>query len=283
MFRAFDRNLRVSKDRFDYYRCQDCGILFQPQPPADLARYYPPDYYRLPNSKDRLALLARREQFKLDLILPFRASGELLEIGPAWGSFAYAAKLAGFSVSVVESDERCRRYLDEVVGVHVHSPANVDALPPGLGTYDVIALWHVAEHLPHFEAFLVGLAARVRPGGVLAIATPNPEAWQFRVMGGHWPHVDAPRHLQLIPSRLLKDVLLPLGFEVGTETRTDAGGMSWNRFGWQRLLMNALPARGPFRMAALGAGYAIAKLVAPFDTIGAAYTLVLRRTAIPQV
>ena len=279
-FSASDRNLRVSQRLFDYFRCGNCGLLFQAGPPDDLDRYYPHGYYDIPRSLSRLEVLAGREQFKVDLILPYCAGGDLLEIGPAWGSFAYAAKTAGFSVSVVETDERCRRFLAEVVGIKVHVPTSTNALPADLGAYDVVALWQVIEHLPEFERLLLELAGRVRPGGILAIATPNPDAWQFQVMGRSWPHVDAPRHLQLIPAKLLTEVLGGLGFSVVDQTTTDEGGLSWNRFGWQRLLGNAVPPWRPFRAAALVVGFVISKLMAPLDNRpnrGATNTLLLRR------
>jgi SAM-dependent methyltransferase len=256
-------------------------LIFLAPVPDDLDSYYPGQYYQLPRNLARLAELAQRERFKLELIRPFESAGDLLEIGPGWGSFAYAAKVAGYSVTVVEMDERCRTYLADVVRVSVHEPKSNGAPPDGLGSYDVVALWHVVEHLPDFRQMLVDLAGRVRPGGVLAIATPNPAAWQFGVMRGAWPHLDAPRHLQLIPAKVMKDILRPLGFEPVFETTGDAGGLSWNRFGWQRLLINALPRSRMLRVAALAAGYVFAWVLGPLDNrsmLGAAYTLILRKS-----
>ena len=101
-------------------------------------------------------------------------------------------------------------------------------------------------------------------------------------MRGAWPHLDAPRHLQLIPIGAIKDILRPLGFEPLVETAGDAGGLSWNRFGWQRLVMNALPRSRVLGLAGLVAGYATGWLLAPLDRRsmqGAAYTIVLRSSA----
>jgi len=280
--RQRDRNLRVSRVSFNYHRCKSCGLIFLAPIPTDLDRYYPVQYFALPRSLSRLADLAGREQFKLDLIRPFEPGGDLLEIGPGWGSFAYAAKLAGYSVTVVEKDERCRNYLKDAAGVAVRAPQSTGALPDGLDVYDVVALWHVVEHLPDFKQMLVDLAGRVRPGGVIVIATPNPAAWQFRVMNGAWPHLDAPRHLQLIPAEVMKDILRPLGFEPVTETTGDAGGLSWNRFGWQRLIMNALPRSRILGLAGWVVGYAIGWMLAALDNRpmqGAAYTMILRNSA----
>lgn len=136
---------------------------------------------------------AGTEKSKLDLIRPYRAGGDLLEVGSEWGGFAYAAKLAGHNVTAVGMDERCCQYLRDIVGVAVYKPDETGVLPDGLARYDVVALWHVIEHLQHFEQVLSQLAGLVRPGGIIAIASPNPEAWQFRMMRKRWPHIDAPR------------------------------------------------------------------------------------------
>jgi hypothetical protein len=102
-------------------------------------------------------------------------------------------------------------------------------------------------------------------------------------MKSYWPHVDAPRHLQLIPAEVVANLLRPLGFEVVDETTSDAGGLSWNRFGWQRLLGNALPRWRILRLATAVAGHAIGLALSPIERRpmkGAAYTLILRKSPI---
>ncbi len=279
-FRARDLNLRVTKTYFSYFRCPACGLVFIADAPDDLNRYYPSKYYVLPDSKLRLEALAAREKFKLDLISPYRAGGDLLEVGSAWGSFAYAAKLAGYNVTAVEMDERCCQYLRDVVDVTVYTPDQTGALPDGLAQYDVVALWHVIEHLPRFHEVLAQLAELVRPGGIIAIASPNPDAWQFQLMRARWPHIDAPRHLQLIPTRLIIEALATRGFEVMLATCNDPGGLRWNRFGWQRLIINALPPSRAATAVGLGVGTALGGVLSPLERRrlrGAAYTLILRK------
>jgi hypothetical protein len=251
------------------------------QAPVDLARYYPSSYYTLPESQRRLEVLASREQFKLDLLRPYRTGNRLLELGPAWGSFAYAAKSAGYDVTVVEVDEVCCRYLRDVVGVTVHRPDESDALPQNLGQYHVVALWHVIEHLQNFERELIRLAGLVMPGGTLAIASPNPHAWQFRLMRARWPHVDAPRHLQLIPPQVIVDILTAYNFEIVLATCNDRGGRRWNRFGWQRVIINALPRGRTATAVGLAVGAALSGIALPLERRelqGAAYTLILRKS-----
>jgi SAM-dependent methyltransferase len=261
-------------------------LIFIAEPPADLGRFYPSQYYSMPGSKLRLEQLARREQFKLDLIQPYQPGGDLLEVGSAWGSFAYAAKLAGYKVTAIEMDDRCRDYLRDVVGVDALPAGDDGALPAGLGRYDAAVLWHVIEHVQHFEAMLVQLGGLVRPGGIIALASPNPEAWQFELMRRRWPHVDAPRHLQLIPTEVIIEILGARDFEVVLSTTSDPGGLRWNRFGWQRLLMNALPRWRVTTGVGFAVGAALGGIVSPMDRRrlrGAAYTLILRKNSAGSV
>jgi len=45
------------------------------------------------------------------------------------------------------------------------------------GPYDVITLWHVIEHLPNPWEILDAVYASLKPGGVLALASPNSDTF----------------------------------------------------------------------------------------------------------
>lgn len=277
---ARDRNRRVGRDAFTYLRCDTCGLVRLANPPEDLGKFYPEAYYDLP-SRQRLAEIANRDRFKIDLVRQFSKPGRLLEIGPAFGVFAFQAQQAGYDVSAIEMDARCCDYLTNELQI---SATQSDAPERTIETsepQDVIALWHVIEHLPDPWGLLRGAAAKLRPGGIIVIATPNPLAWQFRVMGGSWPHVDAPRHLYLLPSGTIVDFSRPFGLSCIHMSTDDEDARSWNRFGWQRLLMNLCPEKWT-RRAAFVLGWGVSAAMAPMDRrprLGNAYTLVLRKDA----
>jgi SAM-dependent methyltransferase len=279
-FTARDRNRRVSRDPFTYLRCDTCGLVRLANPPDDLGKFYPEAYYDLP-CRQRLAEIAGRDPFKIDLVRRFSKVGRLLEIGPAFGVFAFQAQKAGYDVSAIEMDARCCDYLARELGI---SAAQSDAPQQALAAFapqDVIALWHVIEHLPDPWRLLRAAAAKLRPGGIVVIATPNPLAWQFGLMGAFWPHVDAPRHLYLLPSRTIIDFVRPFGVSCIHMSTDDEDARSWDRFGWQRLLMNACSEKWTER-AAFVAGWALSAVMAPMDRradAGSAYTLVLRKDA----
>lgn len=278
LFTATDENHRISKIPYHYLKCSVCQGVFLGNPPADLGRYYQSEYYAIP-SLLQLQKVADKDRNKISTVVRFVPSGRLLEIGPAFGVFACQAKQAGFVVDVIEMDKRCCDYLQDTLGVNVTQSDNPSVAMQALPQHDVIATWHVLEHLPDPRAFMRAAGANLAPGGILVIAMPNPEAWQFKVMGQYWPHLDAPRHLTLIPEVWLTSQAAELGMEKVYLTSNDSDARSWNRFGWQRLLMNRV--RGKFLQRVMFVfGYALSLLMAPLDRrnfSGSAYTVVFRK------
>ena len=277
LFEAHDENRRCP-GHFSYARCENCGLISNLTPPSDLQPYYAEEYYAIP-SPARLAKLAAREDCKMNAISQFVTAGRLLEIGPAFGVFAARAKRDGFAVTCIERDPRCCEFLERGVGVAAIRSDDPVELLPQLPAFDVIALWHVIEHLEMPLKLVDAAAANLAPGGILVLGTPNPDSFQFGVMGKAWPHLDAPRHLHLIPARVLIDRARGNGLEPRLLDSDDADARSWNRFGWQRLIMNRI--RGKIGTAiGMLAGTALSLAARPAEyrnLRGSAYTLVLQK------
>lgn len=279
-FSTFDRNRRLSSERFDYARCDRCGTLALSNMPTDLGAFYPPDYYRVPAGRtELLASGAKAEREKLALLRPFAPRGRLVEIGPAVGAFLAVSQEAGYSVEAVEMDAACCSFLERELGVRtVRSDDPASALDAA-GQFDVIALWQVLEHLPDPRRTLAAAARALAPGGVLALAAPNPESLQFRVFGSRWTHIDAPRHLFLVPLRTVVRLGAEYGLEAVLETTSDASARGWNAFGWRESLAGFTHEPRLARALRM-AGSLSTLLVAPVERRayrGATYTLLMRR------
>lgn len=279
-FWTTDRNRAVDDSSFEYRRCESCGTLFLQNVPEDLGRWYPDDYFVFP-SLAQLEDIGRDESYKIEAVLSHARSGQLVEVGPGFGVFARRAALAGFEVRGLEMDERCCDHLRTVVGVEAVQTATphkaLDAQPPS----DVIALWHALEHLPDPGALLEAAARNLRPGGIFVAALPNPDAWQFRLFGRRWPHVDAPRHLYLIPAATLIERGRVHGLEPVALTSDDGGARHWNAFGWGRGILPPAPGYVLTRLS-MPLGRAVAALARPAERRagrGSAYTVTLRKPA----
>jgi 2-polyprenyl-3-methyl-5-hydroxy-6-metoxy-1,4-benzoquinol methylase len=237
-FRSWDYNRKITNVKFDHYRCPDCGLIFIDPVPANLSEYYPNEYYLIPETKDDLAKSSPQEQFKIDIIQRFVTQGRLLEIGPAFGSFAYAAQQRGFEVEAIEMDARCSQFLNSVLNIPtVNSDDTVTAVA-ALKNFDVIIIWHAIEHLPNPWKTLEALSQKLNKGGILILAAPNPDAFQFKLLGRIWWHLDAPRHLMLIPMKVLADTMQNQGMKVELSTTLDEGSIGHNLLGWFHSLAN---------------------------------------------
>jgi hypothetical protein len=274
-----DYNRGVSRDLFRYERCVRCGLVSLANVPADLSIYYAADYHRIPSCAADLERGAEHDSYKIDLVRRFASRGHLLEIGPGWGAFCLLAKRAGFTVEAVEMDQRCCDFLRSELGVPAIRGDDPVAALQQASRQDVIALWHVLEHVRDPWRLLEAASGKLTHGGVLLVATPNPDALQLSIFGGFWTHVDAPRHLHLVPRDVLCERVARLGLDVHLVTTTDAGSIGWDDFGWRFSLANLSPTRllkRPFRLA----GRVIGKLAAPIERAagrGSAYTAVFRK------
>ena len=99
--------------------------------------------------------------------------GDLLDLGCGRGEFLAAAAEAGHRVLGLDHDQAM---LAEARELPVRQADALDFLQSTPDRYDVITAYHVIEHLAVRDAeAMIRLAAdRLRPGGRLIIATPNP-------------------------------------------------------------------------------------------------------------
>ncbi len=278
---ARDRNRAITPIAFRYYRCTRCDTVFLGSVPADLARYYEASYYLFGDDGEPAwkAEPARTDgaAYRVELLRRHVRGGHLIEIGAGTGAFAVAARDAGFEVSAIEMNERCCEYLDGQEGITaVHSDRPVEALRR-LPDADVVVSWHALEHLSEPAAVLEAAAGRLKEGGALAVTVPNPGSLQFRVLKRRWMHLDAPRHLCLIPARTLVAIGGRLGLVSVAELTTDPEGLECDLVGWINALSSD-PASGSGSWLTGQLGGAIWRAAAPLERSGnrgSAITLVM--------
>ena len=281
-FSATDRNRATTDETFSYQRCDVCGVIWNPSPPADLERYYSSNYHGEFPGLAELGAAADSERQRLWFLTQGVAPGRMAEIGPSHGVFAFAARRAGWDVTALEMDADCCRHLSEVVGVTAVNTADPVSVLGTLPPSRAIAMWHVIEHVPDPWDVLRAVAENLEPGGVLGVATPNPDSLQARVFGARWVHLDAPRHLTLIPFDALVSEARSAGLELQAAVTNDELGTIIGRNGWSRSVSPppALLLPGP-RVEDIVGGV-VQRVLAPVERRGlrgAAYTAVFRKAA----
>lgn len=108
----------------------------------------------------------------------------LLDIGCSSGALLAVATEGGFSVTGVEiadkAVETARLAGFEVFCGHLHEADFPHS------TFDVITCFELIEHLDSPIGLLTECRRIMKPGGLLAINTPNADSWTARVMREQW-------------------------------------------------------------------------------------------------
>jgi 2-polyprenyl-3-methyl-5-hydroxy-6-metoxy-1,4-benzoquinol methylase/spore coat polysaccharide biosynthesis predicted glycosyltransferase SpsG len=169
-----------------FRRCAHCGAVFMNRfnaPPIEYAKEYFFDFYKNQYGKTyiedfpNLLSMAKRRMDVIKTMCAFSVEQEtkpaLLDIGCAYGPFLLAAKEAGFLPAGIDPVEDAVRYVREELGidaVHGFFP-----LPNSqeYGPFDAVTLWYVIEHFRECPPVLDEISRMLKPGGVLAFATPS--------------------------------------------------------------------------------------------------------------
>ena len=156
-------------------------------------------YLRL-EEEHRLALLNAR--WRLELIRERKPSGKLLEVGCARGDFLRVA-LEFFDAHGVEPNPELADASSSIAPVY----RDIIERTPWSG-FDVVASFHVIEHVDSPRSFIQAAASRLKPGGLLVIETPNINSLPYKVLKPGWPQFIPEHYFFFDPktiSRLLSD------------------------------------------------------------------------------
>jgi 2-polyprenyl-3-methyl-5-hydroxy-6-metoxy-1,4-benzoquinol methylase len=216
-------------------------MFLDPQP-VDMAAFYKGGYQPIPKDLTHLRAMSKREIYRMKPILNYKKGGRLLEIGPWIGIFSCNAKDAGFDVTAIEMNAQCVDFLNNVVGVKAIQSSDPAAAMDAMNKkFDVIALWHCLEHLPKPWFVVERAVQRLAPGGILLIAVPNIESYDFSVLKAEWLHLDAPRHLFFYTSRSLERLCRANGLETLELTTSDRLSKGLSRQVWCQRAVSRVP------------------------------------------
>jgi 2-polyprenyl-3-methyl-5-hydroxy-6-metoxy-1,4-benzoquinol methylase len=209
----------LTQNAYPIVRCTACGLLYvRPMPSlaALEAHYQSAAYFEgaedqgYANYADVEKALRPHFQRRLHTIntyLPDR--GRLLDFGCAAGYFLQIAQHDGWHIAGVELSRAMAEQASQMLDVPIAT--TLDDLPPG--QFDAITLWEVIEHMPDPLAVLRQLCARLRPGGVLMLSTPNTGHWQAVRAPELWRSYRPPSHLIYFTAATLEETLRTAGFE----------------------------------------------------------------------
>ena len=217
------KDYTVSGEKFEIFQCNDCRLRFTQDPPdaASISRYYKSQEYisHTDTSKgliNKLYRSVRKKALKQKRRLVERETGikqgRILEVGSGTGSFAAEMKNAGWQVTGLEPDADARRVAEEVNAIKLLQADELFKLSPG--SYDVIALWHVLEHVHELSAYLKQFKALLKENGKLIVAVPNYPSLDATVYKQYWAGYDVPRHLYHFSPQSIQKLMVKEGLKV---------------------------------------------------------------------
>jgi SAM-dependent methyltransferase len=180
--------------------CTNCGsscreqIPDRPQRESHYAGYYNALPELSPLTAARLGEWAR-------LLLPYKKTGRILEVGCGAGHFLSSATAAGFEAWGTEISTSGLARLKER-GCHVLGGPLVELGLPA-DHFDSVVLFEVLEHVEDPGSYLAESRRVLRKGGLLLLTTPNFGSLSRHLLADRWRIVD-PEHLVLFTGRGLR-------------------------------------------------------------------------------
>jgi 2-polyprenyl-3-methyl-5-hydroxy-6-metoxy-1,4-benzoquinol methylase len=138
----------------------------------------------------------------------------LLDIGCGLGYFLDAAQDVGFEVAGVEFNPQAVRAIRQKYAFPVYEGA-VETQPIPEGSFDVVTMFDVIEHLHDPFTTLKRLRSLLRPGGGLALSTMDSESFSSRLLGKRLEDFRRTReHLFFFSRETITKILESCGFTV---------------------------------------------------------------------
>lgn len=199
------KDYSVSNKHFDLLYNSDLEMLETfPQPIGkELAEYYESEDY-ISHTDSKKSFIDKVYQFvksyalknKLKLINSFKTeSKKLLDVGCGTGDFLATCKNAGWNVIGVEPNNGARELANLKLNQNETTIINSEISDLSEDQFDVITLWHVLEHVPNLETYILKLKSLLKPNGVLVVAVPNFKSYDAQYYNQFWAAFDVPRHL----------------------------------------------------------------------------------------
>lgn len=226
-----------TKKGYKLVRCTGCDLAFIANPPdaESIAALYTAkaDYHDAlldPASKAFARMRGIAQQHVAMLCRSTRGAKGLtvLDIGCSTGLFLDEARKAGFVVQGAEISPESSAFARDHFGLPVFTGDWRDAGYAD-GSFDIVTLFDVIEHLADPQAELDAICRLLKPGGLLLQSTPDIDGLFPRLSYlvaksvDYWPHPEPPWHLFQFSAATLGAMTENAGFCVTRADRTMIG------------------------------------------------------------
>lgn len=268
------------REQFEYLECAACGCLQIKQPPAEIGKYYPRDYYAYsspklhPTSKWKQVIRRARTAESLDgssmlgrlfnrVLGPRHLSlwmqhanltldCRILDVGSGTGHLLARMSDWGFT---------------HLTGIDPFIPGNMELGPVKIlkrslsemdPHFDFIMFHHSYEHMEAPETTLKEAAKLLAPGGTILIRIPVADCFAWRHFATDWVQLDAPRHITIQTRRSMDILAKKSGFQIQKVIYDSSSFQFWGSEQYQRDVPLMDPAS--YAVCPNGSGYSKEKI-----------------------
>lgn len=208
----------VSKENFQLFLDEELNMLVTtPQPSLEkLPSYYESEDY-ISHTDGKRSLFEKIYQVvknkaiksKLKLVNSQATKGRILDIGTGTGDFLVAAKDNGWKTIGIEPNEKAKSIARNKGVTFVENLQAIES-----NSIDIVTMWHVLEHVPNLEEYILEFKRILKTTGTLIIAVPNFNSFDANYYGKHWAAYDVPRHLWHFSKFSIKKIFSEYQFEL---------------------------------------------------------------------
>jgi len=172
----------ATKDGINVVEDHDLGYIhIDPLPSSEaLTKLYEDEYFQL----DRKEYFEKEKRDKEWNHLNYQdkftffeeqlgCKGSVLDIGSGSGHFLAFAQQAGWTAQGIEPSPMACNFSNEELGLQVVNGFYDEASAAELGSFDVIHLRNVLEHLPNPLEILELCKSNLKEGGIICVSVPN--------------------------------------------------------------------------------------------------------------
>jgi SAM-dependent methyltransferase len=223
-----------TRDEFIYCECGNCGCVQLVNPPANLSKYYPGEYFSFKIFKENLfkeKLNVYRDRYSFGIRsltgeILYKKLGEptyigwlkyanvnleskILDVGCGNGKLLYRMGNLGFK-NLIGIDN----FIDEDIVYKNGAKIFKKSLSGINEKFDLIMMHHSLEHMENQHQVFAKLAEILLPGKFLMIRIPTSSSFAWRNYKENWFSLDAPRHFFLHSLSSIRLLVDKYGFEI---------------------------------------------------------------------
>jgi len=207
-------------DKFEYWKCYKCGLIFQKYVvKSNLGKYYENSSY-WSQDMDELKSKGLLDKYNWDkfgniykFIIENKKKGNILDIGCGSGNFLSMFNRKDWQVFGFDISDFAGKTALKYFNIKIFKPN--DILKKNFKRkYDVITMLNSIEHFYEPLLYLERVKNVIKDDGYLIIQVPNISSLGFLIFGKYWYPLQPGRHLFNFNPSNLKKLVEEFGFKV---------------------------------------------------------------------